>query len=195
MATIDLGRVWEPFPAELEELRAALAELTGERPEKLTLQGVAGPNDIVEIILDFDAWPRVMRWLVEGIVIKLGEKATAAVWKNKAIYYQAVKAGASAPLLRLIKAIESLERREQAVYLAVKVPGTPRNVALRLKTDEPAKFLWQLANIARCAPEIREVVLAAVAANEISPPMNGNYEIIEVLGNGDVLILGTVISK
>ena len=207
MSTIDLGIVYEPHPRELAELDDALVEITGAQPSREHVVGYAGPNEVVQILIDAATWKNALSSLAAlfggtfaiSFANELGKQVASEVWKEKKNYYEAVKQASANSFLRVVAAIQALRAKEQTVTIAVRVPGTPRNAGLVLTSNDPAEIAWQISNVTRCSVEIVEVIQQAQAANPGQPPRNGNNPdlsiVIEVLDNGDVRVLGAVISK
>ncbi len=206
MATIDLRIVYEPCPAELAELSAVLAEITSETPLKEEIPGLAGPNEFVQMLLDAATWQNALRCFavtIGGVFAssfakELGKHVEAEHWKNKENYYNALKKVTTGVLRRLVRAIQALRAKDQTVTIAIRIPGLSRNAGLLLTSDDEAVILWQIANVIRCAEQIREIVTAAQATPGWARPglLNRDFSIpVEVLDNGDVKVLGKVISK
>ncbi len=206
MATFDLGIFYEPHPDELAEMSDAIVDLTGDEPQKEQVVGFAGPNDVVQILIDAENWQKVLLaigtvfgWFVLHFSQELGKLAAADVWKDKSKYYEVLRKTSAAPFHRLMRAIQALRAKHQTVSVAVKVPGTPRNAGLVLASDDPAEVAWQICNVVRCSVEIRAIVLATRQANPDSPPTTGDNPdmsiVIETLDDGRVRVLGEIIDK
>ena len=204
MSVINLGIFHEYRPTEIAELNEALFELTGDRPQKEEIEDFAGPNDVVQLLIDAANWQRIL--LIFSAIFgaafaaELGKLTAAEIWKEKRNYYEALKRGAAARLERVFQAIRALQEKEQTVTVAVKIPGAPRNAALALESDDLALIAWQIANVTRCAEEIRNIVDEACRENPDYPPtkheLNPDLSIvIKVLDNGDVEVLGKIIRK
>ena len=203
MANLDLGIVYEPHPEELAEIEAALSAIVDAQPEKERLVGYAGPNEVVQLLIDVATWQNALLGLatlfgakfVGTFSAELGKLTANEVWKNKENYKSAVKHATAAPFRRLVAALNSFRRKSQTTTLAVKIEGTQRNAGLILTSEDPAVIAWQMGCVMICAEEIRKIVLD-------NPDLpwrdfdNPDLSIkIEVLENGDVTIMGQAISK
>jgi hypothetical protein len=200
MATVDLGIVYEPHPQEFAELRAALSELTGSAPGQERLFGYAGPNDVVQLLLDAATWQNVLAVLAASFGgafaasfgKELGKLAAVEVWKEKRNYYDAVKRVTASSFLKFVAAIKAMREKDQTVTIAVRIPGTPRNAGLVITSDDPAEIAWQISNVTRCTVAIQRVIFQSPGN-----PMDGDNPdksiVIEVLENGDVRVLGVTI--
>src|ERR1700722_19503439 len=203
MAAIDLGIVYEPYPAELAELSAALTEMTGEVPTKIKLPGLGGPNEGVQIFVNLSSGEVIgiggLALLLRSEFLKeLTKQAVAELWKNKAIFFAAIKKAASETLGRLAKSIGAIRAKDQTVVVAVKMPGDTRNAGLLLTSDDEAEIAWAMLQIDRHAERIREVSSRGVQADPVAVAADrGNPDssiAIEVLENGDLKMLGIVIN-
>lgn len=206
MTTINLGIVYEPHPTELSELGYALEEITGATPPKEKIVGYDGPNEVVQILIDAATWQNILACyaiklgdtFLRSFSDELGKQAAAEVWKQKNNYYEALKRVSAAPFLKLAKSIQSLRKKNQIVTISVKIPNTPRNASLVITSDDPAVIIWQIANVTRCAGDIRDVIKKATEANPQSPPRNGKNPdmsiVLELFENGDLKILDTTIN-
>jgi hypothetical protein len=202
---INLGIVYEPHPAELKELSDSLIELTNTKPEQERIVGFAGPNEVVQLIIDSATWQNALYTLAmifggkfaASFSTELGKLVAGEVWKNKKNYYDAVKQKNAAPFLRLVKAIQDLRSKDQTITIAIKIPGTPRNAGLVITSDDPAEIAWQIANVTRCAEDIKKIILDARQNTNVEKYTVGSNPdlsiVIEVLENGDVRILDVTI--
>ena len=203
--TVDLGIVYEAHPDELSELSSALKDITGVSPSKEKLVGYDGPNEVVQILIDSATWVSTLNIVASllggSFAVSFGneiaKQAAAEVWKQKSNYYEAVKRLSAAPFLKLAKTIKALREKNQTVTVSVKIPNTPRNASLVISSDDPAVIIWQIANITRCAADIREVIAKAAEDSPQSPPCNGDNPdmsiVLELLENGDIKLLGITI--
>jgi len=207
MAPLNLGIVYEPHPQELANLSDVLTEISGTPPEKEQILGYAGPNEVVQILVDASTWQNALSGLAmlfggiftASFAQELGKQAASEVWKEKKNYYDAVKRMSAAPFYRLVSAIQALRQKDQTVTISVKTPSTPRNASLVITSDDPAEIAWQISNVTRCAREIHDIIPQITDADPQSPLRNGNNPdmsiVIEVLESGDVKVLGVVIKK
>jgi hypothetical protein len=204
---INIGIVYEPHPTELRELSNSLIELTTTEPEKEKIVGFAGPNEVVQLIVDAATWHNAL-WALAMIFggkfagsfsTEMGKLVAGEVWKNKKNYYEAVKQKTAVPFLRLFNAIQDLRSKDQTITIAVKIPGTPRNAGLVITSEDPAEIAWQLANVMRCADEITNIIMdARKNTTGLQYTIGDNPDmslVIEVLENGDVKILDITIVK
>lgn len=203
MPSVNLAYVYEPYPDELTELRSAIEALTGEPPARaLPIAGYAGPNEVVQLIIDQASWTMVLKALALrfgwSFADAIGKQAADDIWKNKACYAKALMRGAAEPVRRLIAAILELRDKRQTVAVGVHVPDTPRNATLNINSTDPAEIAWQIANVARCAVEIRNIILDAQAndSNFTGEGPNEDLSIpIQILPSGDIRVLGKTIKK
>ncbi|MBX3373896.1 MAG: hypothetical protein KF817_08675 [Phycisphaeraceae bacterium] len=204
MTTISLGTVYEPHPREVAELSQAILSLTGEEPERRPIQGFAGPNDVVQILIDAATWPKALGafgLLLGGkfaisFVSELGKRSAAEVWKNRENYAEALRRASAAPFKRLIEAIAALRQRDQTVTIAVWIPGTQRNAGLVITSEDPVEIIWEISNVARCAPQILEIVQRKRDASPYGEVDGRNPDSsiqIEIAQDGSISILGEVI--
>lgn len=203
MANIDLGIVYEPHPTELAEIEAALSVVTDGQPERKKLVGYAGPNDVVQLLIDAATWQNALSGLalifgatfVRSFSGELGKLSATEVWKNRESYSDAVKQATAAPFNRLVVALNSFRNKGQTTTIAVRIEGTERNAGFILTSEDPSVVAWQMACITLCASEIRQIVLDNP---DLPWKDSGNPDLsikIDVLENGDISILGKTISK
>lgn len=203
MTTVNLGIVYEPHPSELSELSSVLKEITNDEPQKERIIGYAGPNEVVQMLIDVASWPNAL-WSLAllfggkfaiSFATELGKLAATDVWKEKKNYYEAIKQNTAAPFLKLFNAIKALRTKEQTVTIAIKIPDTPRNAGLVLESNDPAEIAWQISNVIRCAEKIRDIIIKARSINpHLTNGSNPDMSIvIEVLENGDVKVLDEII--
>ena len=165
--------------------------------------GYAGPNDVVQLLIDVATWQNALLGLatlfgakfVGTFSAELGKLTATEVWKNKENYRNAVTQATAAPFRRLVAALNAFRRKSQTTTLAVKIEGADRNAGLILTSEDPAVIAWQMGCVMICAAEIRKIVLD----NPDLPWQdfdNPDLSIqIKVLDNGDVTIMGQTISK
>jgi hypothetical protein len=205
MSIINLGMVYKPSPAELEDLSASLAEAAGARPVEEKVQGLAGPNDILQLVIDAVNWKTALEVLgvflggrfLKSFADELGKQAGASLWKNKKHYYEAVKSTASSALRQFTDSIRAIRAKDQVVAVAIKIPGSGRNAGLVLTSDDDAELLWQIANVYRCAVEIAAIIEPMVG-DPVAMQKSGTIAVsvrVEVLENGDVRVFDQTIAK
>jgi len=201
MKNVNLGIVYEPHPAELDELSAALSAVTQEQPVREIVFGFAGPNEVVQLIIDAATWQNALLTLstlfggkfAASFATELGKLSAAEVWKNRANYTDAIRSATAAPFVRIANAISELRKKEQTVTIAVRIPGTHRNAGLVITTDDPADIAWQFSNVARCAPRILDAVERHMEANPNTWLTGRNPDLsieIKITRDGNIEILG-----
>jgi hypothetical protein len=205
VASIDLGVAYELGQPELAELSNALQDITGQLPEKHQVASFAGPNEVVQLLLNAATWQNALSALAAifggAFVAELGKLSAGDIWKNKENFSEALRRVANSKFFRVVSAIQALRKKNIIVTVAVQVKNTPRNAGLIIVSDDPAEIGWQIANIARCAEDIQRIVQRVQAAGGVNynlPPGIGNEDIsikVEVLENGDVRVLGVTIQK
>jgi len=209
MSQIDLGIVYKPHPQELHELSNALTEFTGSTPVEEKLFSFAGPNEVVQIILDAASWMNILKGLAlilggkfaASFVSELGKQAAITsidFWKDKKNYPNAIKGENSAAFFKFIEAIKSLREKNQTITIAVKLPGTPRNAGLILKTDNSSELAWQLACIALKTEQIQQLYLEIEKSENRMQKTGNNPDMsieLELMDNGDVKFLGQTLSS
>jgi hypothetical protein len=206
MSVIKLGIVYKPYPLEFAELQVALSEITKETSEEEDLIGLAGPNDVVQILIDALTWHKAIifvaiifgRKFVESFATELGKHTEAYFWKEKKNYSDAITQAIASPFIRVVNAIKTLRSKNQTITIAIKIQGTCRNAGLVLKSEDPAEIAWEMANVIRNAEKIQNIVIEAQRANPDNPIWSGDNPDksieVEILENGDIKVLGITIS-
>ena len=207
MSTISIGIVGERHPHELKELSDSLAEIINDKPQQERILGLAGPNEVVQLLIDAVTWKNALYSLAlilggkfaASFATELGKLTATKIWKEKKNYHEAFKKIISSPFHRFVNAIKALRTKNQTILITIKIPGTIRNASLALISDDPAEIAWQIANVIRCAEDIKDIVEAAKKTNPNENFLDRNNPdmsvVIEVLDNGDVKVFDVIIKK
>lgn len=202
MRKIELGIVYKPYPEELEEFTLAVSKLTGLTPSEEKLFGFAGPNDVVQIILDAASWALVLKGTVAFLGGKFLSSYISELGKHAALKtieaFQAKESNSESNIdadsfMELVVAIKKLREKGQTVTIAVKLPDTPRNAGFIIETDDPREIAKQISFIAIHTEEIQNSYQAIINKGGKVPRTGNNPDMslkIELLENGDVTFLG-----
>lgn len=207
MSRIDLGIVYKPHPKELLKLNEALTEFTGDCPQEKILIGLAGPNEVVQIILNATSWMNIIKFLsiflggkfAASYVSELGKQAAVKSmehWQNKRNYLDLSKRGGSSSFIKLSTTIKALREKGQTITIAVKLPGSLRNAGLIITTDNTSEIAWQLACLALKTEIVQNIYLEIIKNGENLKQTGDNSDMsleIKLTDNGDIIFLGEIL--
>jgi hypothetical protein len=209
--TVELEMVPEQHRIErAAPIIKALTDITGVEPPIQKRPGVAGPNDFLHILFVPGIWELLAGYLavrlggrfLDGLASESGKLAARRVWRQKSEYEEAVKTKGAEPLVELVRQIaafkKSAPRKREVMSFAVPVPPLHRSPGMPVTSEDPAEVIFQLATIARLAPEIRDAVLRAmqdpkaVDALPRNPDRSFRIEVLEdgTVRIGDIIIRG-----
>ncbi|MBU3003651.1 hypothetical protein [Paraglaciecola arctica] len=204
MSHIELGIVYHPCPEELEEFSSAVSKLTGLTPREEKLFGFAGPNEVVQIILDTVSWALLFKGsaaflgtkFLSSYVSELGKQAATKTIetfgskedKDKEIF------------LELVEAIIKLRQKGQTVTVAVKLIDTPRNAGFVIETEDPKEIAEQMSLVALYTEDIQKRYEELKREDDKVSKTGNNPDMslkIEITDGGKVLLMGNevVLSK
>ena len=152
----------------------AVAELTGTQPGHVQVFGLAGPNDLVQILANIEGWKLIGTAILSiygtGIVSEAGKDT----WKKFAPRLLSAPTAIKDKYLKLVQALRSEQNRGQDVSIGLIEPTfdghgrRDRIYILDLSPEEVARHLYIFSN---CAPVVAEW-LTSVYASQVE-----SYEI------------------
>ncbi len=169
-ARIAVSRPLHPEQADAVE---AFAELLDDSVERCDLPGLAGPNELLQVVVDAEYWERVLAALflalgTAGVSFshRIGAHLADEVWHKRAELTHALK---SVPASALAKLVEILRQtRAKGNTISATIPhkiNTVRNAGLVITAEAPGDIVAQLAVFAGKAKAI-EAFLNQVVSGE-----------------------------
>lgn len=202
--SVKVATVYEPCPTEINDLKLALTDVFHETPQDKRIGGFAGPNEVVQILVDSATWQTALGGLALlfggsfalSFSTELGKQVATDVWKNRANYAEAMKRASAAPFKRLVESLAALRRKKQTTTVSIEVPNSVRNASIVITSEDPEEVAWQMSLTILHTEEVlevvREVVLFADPGGKTNPDLS---IVLEILPTGDMKVLGRTIKK
>lgn len=135
-------------------VEAAVAELTGVKPDHVPVVGLAGPNDLVQILASIDGWKLIVATVLSiygtGIVSEAGKDT----WRALAPRLKVAPAALRDKFMKLVDALTAEQQRGQDVSIGLIEPtfdsnGRRDRVYLTdLSPEEVARHIYIFAHCA-----------------------------------------------
>lgn len=136
------------------KVEAALAELTGAKPDHIPVVGLAGPNDLVQILASIEGWKLIGFTVISiygtGIISEAGKDT----WRTLAPRLKKAPAALRDRFLKLVDALTAEQQRDQSVSIGLIEPtfdffGRRDRIYLTdLSPEEVARHLYIFAQCA-----------------------------------------------
>lgn len=144
---------------DVEVVNALEAALNGTVARK-KLSGLAGPNDILQLLATPAGWAAVgVSIFVTAGIAEIGKQAGAALWSHRRKLIQALAERAGVPLVALWRAMQA--RKTDVITPKLAIPcssNAARNATMAASLDSEVAFVESLLTFIGLAPAIHSLL-------------------------------------
>jgi hypothetical protein len=145
------------------DLEVAIAELTGIKPGHVPVFGLAGPNDLVQVLADIEGWKLIGTTVLSIYCTGIVSEAGKDTWRALAPRLKAAPVALKERFLKLVDALAAEQQRGQDVSIGLIEPtfdGNGRRDRIYLTDLSPEEVARHIFIFSHCVVPLAEWLAA-----------------------------------